>query len=76
MLACLKAVAQRIHELKKLRAQTTRDGGETYKLDCELHALQFGAWVLNKSREDERKDEKPWLNGYRTGRAHKGELFL
>lgn len=78
LLACLKVVTVRIRELKKLRSKLTASGNEsTYKLDCELSMLRFGARVLNQSREDERKGKAPWLNGYRSkSSGHKGSLFL
>jgi hypothetical protein len=64
MKACLKAVAKRLNELKKTRANIARTGRSTYLIDCQIRALRFGAWVLNKSIRDLKSGREPWLNGY------------
>lgn len=68
MKKCLQAIAVRLKEIKKLRAEMARNNQPTYAIDYEHDCLRFAATVLEWSRRDVKEGRRPWLNG--------GSLFV
>ena len=60
----LKAIAARLHDIKKERKQLQQNGVKTPYIDYERDALKFAAWVLNYNFQKNRGwKEGGWMNG-------------
>lgn len=62
--AALKAIAARLHEIKKERKRAQQKGERTPYIDFERDALKFAAWVLNYNYQKNKGwKDGGWMNG-------------